>query len=225
MAGRIILGILLGLLLILAILLAMTAEIRGRYDQGEASLWVRYGPLKLQLYPPKKPQKEKKQKEPPKEKELEEDGEAAPKKRLSVNREQILYTLETLPPILSRALGRARRSVRLGPMKIHLLIAGEDPAGTALFYGRAQAALAAGLPALRRTVRIREEDVRLFLDFQRTRPDCIADVGVSIRCWDAARIAVCAGGSLGKWFFGLRRLASPSEEKRTEEEKRDSGAA
>lgn len=229
MAGQILLGILGALLLMLAVLLAMTAQIRAVYDQGEASLWVRYGPLKLQIYPPKPPKtedseaspKKKKPRKPKKEKNAEDTPE---KGKLSISAEQILYALETLPPILGRALGRTRRSIRVRPLKLHLLIAGGDPAGTALLYGRAQAALAAGMPVLRRAVRIGEEDIRLFLDFQRTRPDCIADVGVSIRCWDAARIAVCAGGSLVKWFLKFRKLAPPPE-KQAAEEKQGSGAA
>ena len=73
-------------------------------------------------------------------------------------------------------------------------------------------------------VHIRGEDVGVFLDFQQTRPDCIADVGVSIRCWTGAGIALRAGASLVKWFFGFRKLAPPPKEKPAEE-KQNSGAA
>ena len=37
--------------------------------------------------------------------------------------------------------------------------------------------------------------------------DCIADVGVSLRLWDVLAVALCAGGSLLKWFMGFRKLA------------------
>lgn len=201
----------------------MSVQVRVSYDQGDAALWIRYGPLRLRLYPPRPGREKKREKKPAKEKKVGEAQEETPKKKLSITMEQIMYTLETLPPVLGRALGRVRRGIRVKPLKIHLLIAGDDPAGTALLYGRAQAALAAGMPAVRRAVHIREEEICLFLDFQRTQPDCIADVGVSMRGWTGARIALCAGGSLVKWFLGFRKLA-PAPRAAAEEEQ-NAGAA
>lgn len=220
--GRIILGILLAILLMLAVLLSMTVQVRASYDQGDAELWVRFGPLRFQLYPVK-PRGEKKKREPKPPEEPEKPPEKEKGKKRSLSPEQIFYTLETLPPILGRALGRLGRGIRIEPLRIHLLIAGEDPADTALLYGRAQAALAAWMPAVRRRVRIRGEDIRLFLDFQRTRPDCAAEVGISIRCGTAAWISLRAGGSLLKWFLKFRKLAPPAEEKPAE--RQDAGAA
>ena len=66
-----------------------------------------------------------------------------------------------------------------------------------------------GLPVLQRTVRVREQDIRLYPDFAEERTRCEADVGVSIRPWDVLVIAVCAGASLVRWFLGFRKLASP----------------
>ena len=126
-----------------------------------------------------------------------------------INREQILYSLETLPPILGRALKRTGRRLRLTPLKVHLLVAGPDPADTALLYGRLEAALGAALPALHRLVRIKDQDVRLFLDFQREQMDLIADVGLSLRPWDLVSVGLRAGGSLLKWYLRFRKLASP----------------
>ena len=81
------------------------------------------------------------------------------------------------------------------------------------------------MPVLRRAVRIGEEDIRLFLDFQRTQPDCIADIGVSMRCGTAAGIFLRAGGSLVKWILGFRKLAPPSRKKPAEEKQQNAGAA
>ena len=44
----------------------------------------------------------------------------------------------------SNPLRRTGRSIRLEPLKIHLLVAGPDPAGTAELYGKLEAALGAG---------------------------------------------------------------------------------
>lgn len=216
MIGRIILGILGVLLLVLVIALLIPAQVRFSYDQGAIALWLRYGPVKLQLFPPR----EKKPKpEPPSQAEgaqqepAAETPEIASKKkkkpRAGINLEQILYSLETLPPILGRALRRTGRRIRVGPLKVHLLIGCGDPAATARLYGRLQAALAAGLPILHGAVSVKDQDIQLFPDFLGDRMDCIADVGTSLRPWDLVSVGIRAGGSALKWFLGFRKLASP----------------
>lgn len=207
MAGIVILCV---IILLLAVLLRIPAEVRFSYDQGDMALWVRYGPVKAPLYPPKESGEE--EKVPAKKQQKKSVSQKPGKKRkpkAKINKAQILYSLEKLPPILGRALRRIGRRIRICPLKIHLLIASPDPADTAELYGKIQAALAAGLPALHRLVNIREQDIRLFQDFTEDRLDCIASVGVSVRPWDVLSIALRAGGSLLNWLLGYRKLASP----------------
>lgn len=211
MIGWIILGI---LLLFFAVVLFTPAGIRASYDRGEVKAAVRFGPVQVPVYP-----REKKEK-PPKEKKEQKKEEASeapqgekPQKKVSLNEDQILYSLEKLPPILGRALKRVGRSLRFDPLQVHLLVAGTDPAKTAILYGRLEGALAAGLPTLHRLVRIKNQDIQLFLDFQEESMDCIADVGVSLRLWDVLVMALCAGCSALKWYLGFRKLADkPGEE-------------
>lgn len=203
MAGWIILGVLLALL---AAVLLIPAALRATYEQGVLTVRVRWGPVRRTLWPaPEKPAPRGK-KRSSRAKKKAENAKKTEKRKLT--REQLLYALETLPPILGRALKRTGRRVRIAPLKLHLLVAGEDPADTALLYGRIQAALAAGLPVLHRLVRIREQDIQLFLDFQTEQLDCIADVGVSIRLFDALAIALRTGGELARWLAGSRELAA-----------------
>ena len=227
MVGRVIACILLVLLAALVIALTIPARARFSYDQGALALWVRYGPVRLQLFPPKEkpPRKKRRTKEEPAAQEPPQSDSSPserlkekrkkkspkpPKPRQGINLDQILYSLETLPHILSRALRRTGRSIRLEPLKIHLLVAGPDPAGTAELYGKLEAALGAGLPALHRLVRIEDQDIRLFLDFQAEEMDCIADVGIALRPGGLAGIGLQAGGSLLKWLIGFKKLASPA---------------
>lgn len=209
--GRILIAVLLVLLALILALLFLPVTARVAYNRGAVSAWVRFGPVKLTLYPPKKTQREK----PAKVKKAKSGEEAADRpekeKKHRLNREQLLYSIDVLPPILGRALRRTRWRVRLEPLKVHLLIAGDDPADTAQLYGRLKGALAAGLPALHRLVRIKDQDIRLFLDFQGTEMDCIADAGLTIRPWDVLVIGLCAGGSLLKWLMGMRKLATPEK--------------
>lgn len=210
-----------GLIILCAVVLALAAllltPVRARfsYDRGELAAQVRYGLIKVRLFPPKEKPEERKapeEKEKPAEAEKKEE-----KPKAGIGREQILYSLETLPPILGRALRRTKRRIRLEPLKIHLLIAGTDPADTALLYGRLEAALGAGLPALHRLVRIKDQDIQLFPDFAGDRMDCIADVGIAIRPWDALAIALPAGGSLVKWLLRFKKLAPKAPEEKREE--------
>lgn len=209
MTGIIILCV---VVLLLCVVLTTPIHVRAACGQGEISAGLQYGPLKLQLYPGRE-RAEEAAKGKKKSAEEKPDGDTDEKKAgFRLNRAQILYSLEKLPPILGKALRRTGRRLRFRPLKIHLLVAGSDPADTAVLYGKLEAALGAGLPALHRLVRIQDQDIRLFLDFQQEEMDCIADVGVSIRPWDLAVIGLCAGAGLLRWLIGFRRLADRPQE-------------
>jgi len=208
MVGKIILCILLGLLALLVIALLIPVKVRFKYGEDDMLLTVRYGPVNIQLLPPvDKPEKEEKKKSPKKEKPKKDK----PKKpKAKINRDQILYAIEKLPPILGRALKRTGKSIHIDPLKLYILAAGYDPADTALLFGRLEAALYAGFPILEKTLRIENSDVRLFVDFQQEQMDFIADVGVYVRPGSLVWMALRAAGSLFKWFLGFRKLASPT---------------
>ncbi len=206
MVGKIILWVLLGLLALLAAALLIPVKVRGSYEDGNPFLYVRYGPVKVQLFPPKE-KPEEGEKKPPKEKKAKPEKPKKPKAK--INMEQILYALEKLPPILGRALKRTGRCIHIRPLKLYVLVAGADPAATAMLYGRMEAALASGFPVLERALRLKDADVRLYVDFTERQMDFIADVGVSLRPWSLAWMALRAGGSLLKWYLGFRKLASP----------------
>lgn len=221
MTGKIVLGVLLALLALLILLLQVPVSVRFSCRDGAPEAALRYGPVRFSLFPREKPDapegsrpgtpkttKAKKERKPKKKLE---------KKKPRINLEQILYTLETLPPVLGRALRRTGRSIRIRPLKIHVLVAGYDPADTALLYGRLEAALHGGLPLLRQAIRIRDEDVRLYLDFTQRQMDVIADVGVSLRPGSLVWTALRGAGSLVRWILGFRKLASPPEKTKEKE--------
>lgn len=174
----------------------------------EESLLVRLqiGPAKIQVYPPKEeaseeglPEGEEKKKKEPKEK--------PKKKRKPITAEQVLYLLEQAPPILGRALRRVSRRVRIRPLKVHVLLSAADPADTGLLYGKVEAALAAGLPVLHRYLHIRDQDIRLYPDFEGQGMDWRLDVGVSLRLWDLLVVALCAGASALRLLIYVKRMA------------------
>lgn len=222
MIGKVILAAFAALLLALILILQVPLRVRFRYDQGDLALWLRFGPVRCQLFPrPEEP--EEKPEEAPKKKPKKKERPKKPK--AGISREQILYALEKLPPILGRALKRTGRSIRIEPLKVWLLVAGSDPADAAVLYGHLAAALAAGLPVLRETIRIREEDVRLYLDLTERQIDCIADVGLVLRPWSLLITGVRALASLIRWYLGFRKLAPPAPPAEPEEKKEETSEA
>lgn len=218
--------VLLALLALLAVLLLIPVRVRGTCRDGEPRLTVRYGPVKLQIFPPKekkeggeeKPAKPKKKKKPKKEK--------PQKPKAKINAEQILYALEKLPPILGRALKRVGRCIHIRPLQVYLLVAGPDPAGTAILFGKLEAALAAGFPTLEEALDVKDADIRLYVDFTAGQMDFIVDAGVWLRPWTLVWVLLRAGGSLIKWYIGFRKLASPPPKAEPEaQEKQETEAA
>ena len=221
MAGIVILGV---ILLLLCLVLFTPILVRAIWEEG-LRVRLRVGPVKLQVYPPKKEEKGDK---PPKKKkasEKKDTGEKPAKKRKSITAEQILYLLEALPPILGRALRRVGRRVRIGPLKVWLLLSAEDPADTALLYGRVEAALMAALPILHRHLAIRDQDIRIYPDFEGNGTDWRLDVGVSIRLWDVLVIGLCAGGSGLKALIGMKRLGAKNAAGETKTKETAAGTA
>ena len=207
--GYIILGAVAALL---GALLFTPIRVRASYEAGDTSVILRVLFFTATLYPrPVKEGAETGAKEP-KEKKEKTPGS---RKKFSLNADQILYSLEKLPPILGRALKGFGTRLRIAPLKVHLLIAGPDPADTAVLYGRILAALESAMPVLHRVMHISDQDIRLFPDFSADSMDCIADVGISIRLWDVLVIGLRAGVSLVGWFLGFRKLADKPTEKTT----------
>lgn len=203
MLGKIILAILFVLLLVV---LLTPACLRISYREGKLCVTLKYAAFALQLVPGK----EKTIASDKVEKTLSSDEVKAVSKeeKAKVNKDQILYTIETLPTVLVKALRRTGKRIRIEPLMVHLLVAGPDPADTAILYGKIEGALAAVLPVIHKKVRIREQDIRLFPDFCEERMDCIADVGVVLRPWDVLVIGLCALGGVLKWYIGFRKRAT-----------------
>jgi len=221
--------ILCAILVLLCVLLFTPIRLQAAYDQGEISAEAGFGPVKIPLYPREEAAEKKTTKKKNGKKSDAAEKSTGEKKKRKINKEQIFYTLEKLPPILGKALKRLGQRICVCPLKLHLLVAGRDPADVALLYGRLNAALEGALPTLHRILDIREQDIQLFPDFQQEEMDCIAHVGVAIRLWDVLVIGVCAGASILQWLIGFRKLAeTPSEETAQQKEQpaaRSSGAA
>lgn len=94
------------------------------------------------------------------------------------------------PPLL-RALRRLRRSVRVHPLDVTVVLGGAgDPAAAAVRYGRLQGALWGLMPRLEALVSIPRPHLRLEVDFSREEADLRGRAGVSARVGTLLCIAV-----------------------------------
>ena len=220
MAGLVILCV---ILLLLGLILFTPIQVRVIREE-DLLVRLQIGPAKIQVYPS---QKEASGEKPPKEaeKKKKEPKEKPEKKGKPITAEQILFLLEQAPPILGRALRRVSRRVRIGPLKVYVLLSEENPADTALLYGRVEAALMAALPVLHRYLQIRDQDIRIYPDFQGNGMDYRLDAGVAIRLWDMLVIALCAGASGLKVLIRMKRLGTRDVSGETKEKNTEAGKA
>ncbi len=199
MIGTILL-ILLGVILVaLLAALLLPVSVHLNYENGTLRIDASCARKRIAVYPGANTGKTKKTKSS--KKKTSTDAEKKPK--VKPNWEQIRYSLDVLPGVLIQALSRTARRICITPLKVHLLVAGSDPADTAVLYGKLQGVLAVALPALHRAVRIKDQDIQLFPDFSQERMDCIADLGVRLRILDVVIVAVGVVGGLIKWRTGF----------------------
>lgn len=206
------------ILLIIALLLILLCRTRvgvwAAFGGGVFRLDVKIGLLRLHILPakPKKPKAEK----PKKEKKAKERKKKTEGKKRSLAWEDVKDALRTLLPALGRALRRTGRGIRFSPLRLSLVLGGqEDPAASAQLYGRLQAAVWGGMPLLEELVDIRDPCIHTDVDF--TAPDTAVEgeAGVTFRI--GTLIAAGAGLAVPvlRWFLRWRRrkrARSPSAE-------------
>jgi hypothetical protein len=181
-------------LLVLLCLLPVGARVV--YSSAGASVRLLVGSVSVCLYP-KKPKKSKKQTKPkkPSSPEKSKKPEKAPKEPLGGK----LPLFRQLLSLGLEALGCLRRKLVLKNLVLTLTVGGqgEDPAGSAVSYGRAWAAVGTLIPVLENTFQIRQRDIRVHIDFTSPETVIYVDGSILLRVGDILWIAI---------FYGIRGL-------------------
>lgn len=180
------LWILSAVVLLIALTLWTRTGVWLAFEGKDLRLDVRFGLLRMRVLPAKlrrareeRPPKEKKPKSTGKPKEPE--GESA-KPRLSFTLEDGKDALRTLLPPLGRVLKRLGRGIRVKPLRLSLVLGGqEDPAASAQLYGELQAAAWGGMPFLERLLDIRDPSIHMDVDFGAGETAVKGEVGVTLR--------------------------------------------
>lgn len=209
------------ILLIAALLLVLLCRTRAgvwaAFGGGAFRLDVKIGLLRLHILPakPKRPKAEKPGKEKKPAKPRKESEKKKPK--LSIAWADIRDALRTLLPALGRALRRTGRGIRVKPLRLSLVLGGqEDPAAAAQLYGELQAAVWGGMPLLEELMDIRDPYIHLDVDF--TAPDAAVEgeAGVTFRIGTLIAIGFGLAVPALKWFLRWRkrcRTRGPSPDK------------
>jgi len=186
---RIILMLLLALLaialtlvvaVVLLVLFLLTALLRigfiAEYGENGFRSWYKIGFLKFRMSDDEK--KSPKRKKVKKSKKKFDTNQL--KEMVVGNKGALFNTLSTAKKIL----GRLKRRLLIKELTVYCTFADEDKSKLALLYGRANAGLGVITPVLKRNLRIKKQDLRVFTDFESDKLSVYAKAHVSIAVWE-----------------------------------------
>lgn len=193
------------------------------FGGGDLRLDVKFGLLRVHILParPEKPRAGK----PPKEKKAKKAGrkpeeEKKPAAKRSFTLEDGKDAARTLLPALKRVLSRTRRGIRVKPLRLSLVLGGqEDPAAAAQLFGELQAAVWSGMPLLEKLLDIRDPRIHTDVDFEAPDAAVEGEFGVTLRV--GTLLAVGFGlafpvlGWLSRWRKRCKSRSPLPEEERT----------
>ncbi len=171
----------------------------------ETEVKLRIGPLRMKL-PEKKKEKKTAEKETPAKRKAAKEKTARAKPKIGFH--EVKSGIETLMPPLKTALRKTRRSVRIHPLKLHVIFGGYDPASAAMHYGWAQAMMWSWMPELERLLVIPDPHIRLDTDFNADHTLFRGEFGLSIRIGSVLNILMTLLIPAAKWYKNLPKPAA-----------------
>ena len=167
---------------------------RAEFNAQGFFLWVRLGLFQIKILPmsPKeeksaKPRRPKKKKDPQKPKK-EKEPVPLPEKIGGA----LEYAQELLPVVLEAGRGMWR-GLRVDTLELELTAGGGDPAGAAMLYGQANAALGALWRPLTEAFHVKEGSARVKLDFDAPGTTVYGTAALSIKIGTVTWIGLRAG--------------------------------
>lgn len=203
--------IVLAVLAVFALIGLIRVGARVRFDESGLCVRARAGPLRIQVFPPAKPKKEKppkakkEKKTKPLRKKRREEAQPPPKPKGA-----ILTLVRQLIPLALQAAGEVRRKISIDHLRLDVIWAGADPASVAQTYGKLCAAEGAVWPLLERLFRIGEREVRLACVFDRPSPSITADVQVTLTIGQCVSLGIRTGIKALKIFLRHRAAQKQS---------------
>lgn len=179
------------------------------YSNAGLFLTIKAGPSRIQVLPAKADKKEKKPSQKTKEKTAESEGEQKKTKRNV--KDTISMALRFLP-LIGEAAGRFKRKIRIDRLKLSVIWGGEDPAVAAQGYGAGNAAMGILWPIVEHNFKVIEYDLRVDVDFERGKPEFIADAQATLTIGQCFSLALILGIKALKIYLGIRREQTEKNE-------------
>lgn len=173
----------------------------------EFRVMLRLGPIRMQVVPKKETAKKK----PKKDKATKKKKEKPKKEMPKITARAVLDSLPELWRILKKGLRMTFHRVRVAPMDISAVIGGDDPADTALLYGRLSTAMYTAMPMLQELVHMPDPHIHLEPELQGGETRISGEVGVSFLIWDLTVIGFACGVPLIHWLLRLRKQPPKAE--------------
>ena len=193
-------------LAILVLLGSMPLGLRLRYDAGGAEAVLLVGMFRLGLYPMSDRlyrllHRPKKQKAQPVPQTPTAPPQPPPPKKPGGDWKRFLPLLQTGLDLL----GDLRRKLRVDHLTFHLIMAGDDPADLAVYYGRAWAAVGCLMPQLDRAFVIKKRDVQVECDFVGCEPRVVFAMDLTVTLGRLLGLAVRYGIRIIKQFLAIKK--------------------
>jgi len=197
---------------LVALLLSLSVGVRVLYDE-KLFLWVRVGPVKIQLIPKKEKQAGRGR---IKEKKPSEKKKAKPKKKYGAEDIKTLI-FDILPPA-KRALAKAAGGLRIDYLRLCLAVGGETPAKAAERYGKANALVWTIVPIVENAARIKKRDIDISLDCGAQGTKAAGEIVLHIRMYTGFSVMAAAGIPILKVVFKFLKSGKIVEEKKEKNE-------
>ena len=179
--------VVLGIVLLILFLLAVSpVGVDGRYQEGKASVFLKFGPIRFQLFPWKRKQKKTKNKaEKQKKRKTKKDSEQQPE---TAGGKKDYWSLIK---ILFRALRRFQHKLSIDLLMLHYTAASDDPYDTVMQYGRLSAVIGSFSPLAKQMFHVKKQDIVLDLTFETEKPIITARLVATLRIWEIFSLTVC----------------------------------
>ena len=199
--------ILAGILLLFWLLGRIRVGALVAYSETGFLLNVQVGPRRIQILPSKK---EKKPKQP---KTTEKQSAAADQAEQSKRSgKDTLSTALRFLPLVGEAAGRLKRKIRIDDLNLRIIWGASDPADAAKGYGAGNAVMGILWPAVEHNFKVKEYDLSVDVDFERSKPEFIGNVKVTITIGQIIALLLILGVKALKIHLGIRREKSEKTE-------------
>ena len=197
---------------IVCLLLAMKVGVRVSF--GDAlRVWVKAGPLLLQVYPMARKKKKKQEKKP-----KDAEPEKAPKPGRNITPSAVWTLLQALLEPTFDAMRCVRKGLRVHRLSLMCTVSDPDPAAAAKRYGALNAVLWPLVAAAEQLVTVERRDLRVRREFAAHRSHAEGEVFITIRIYHGVKILLRDGVPMLRALLQFLKDTTPAPQKEAREE-------